>query len=353
MNTATELTILRPDDWHVHLRDGDMLAAVLPFTARQFGRAIIMPNLETPVTTAALAAAYRRRILDALPDEAAAEGFLPLMTCYLTDDTDARALEEGFLDGVFTAAKLYPANATTNSAHGVTDMAKLDPVLAKMQAIGMPLLMHGEVTDPTVDVFDRETVFIETVLEPLLDKFPGLRVVMEHITTAQAVDYVRGRNDNLGATITAHHLVINRSDIFKGGIRPHNYCLPIAKREEHRVALRDAATSGEARFFLGTDTAPHSVITKEAECGCAGIFSAPAALEIYAQVFDEEDALDNLEKFASLNGPAFYRLKPNQGRVTLVSERWTVPAEINLGNSETVKPFLANETLNWKLKKLG
>jgi len=275
------------------------------------------------------------------------------MTCYLTDQADARALEEGFMDGVFTAAKLYPANATTNSAHGVTDLAKIEPVLAKMQSIGMPLLVHGEVTDPGVDIFDREAVFIETVLAPLLEKFPGLRVVMEHITTREAVDYVRSRNDNLGATITAHHLVINRGDIFKGGIRPHNYCLPIAKREEHRLALRDAATSGEASFFLGTDTAPHTISTKEAECGCAGIFSAPAALEIYAQVFDEEDALDNLEKFASLNGAAFYRLEPNEERVTLVRENWTLPAEIKAGNGETVKPFLATEILDWKLRNTG
>ncbi len=326
-----------------------MLETVLPYTARQFARAIIMPNLSTPVTTPLLAAEYRRRILKALPDEAAVAGFIPLMTAYLTDEIQASDLEEGFQDGVFYAAKLYPANATTNSAHGVTDMRKLAPVFRKMEEIGMPLLIHGEVTDPDVDVFDREEIFIRDVLQPLINEFSGLKVVLEHITTRQAVDFIRSMNGRVGATITAHHLIINRNAMFQGGLRPHHYCLPVAKREEHRLALREAATSGDPAFFLGTDTAPHTVGAKEMDCGCAGIFSALSALELYAQVFEEEDALDKLEGFASLHGPAFYGLDANEGSVTLVKQEWRVPEHVDTLDGEQILPFQAGQILGWKL----
>ncbi|MEE9318664.1 MAG: dihydroorotase, partial [Rhodospirillales bacterium] len=301
MAETTEITIRRPDDWHLHLRDGDMLKAVVPFTARRFARAIIMPNLSPPVTTPAAAEAYRERIMAQVPEGAR---FTPLMTCYLTDDADADGLIEGHRSGIFTAAKLYPAGATTHSDAGVTDIGLIEPVLGRMEEAGVPLLVHGEVTDPDVDVFDRETVFIERVLGPLLDRFPGLKVVFEHVTTSDAVDFVSAGGDTLAATITAHHLIINRGAMFEGGLRPHMYCLPVAKREAHRLALRKAATSGNGKFFLGTDSAPHSIAAKEADCGCAGVFSAPSALELYVQVFAEEDALDKFEAFASLNGPA-------------------------------------------------
>jgi dihydroorotase len=340
------LTLRRPDDWHAHFRDGAMLAAVLPFTARQFARAIVMPNLVPPVTTVAAAEAYRARILAALPRGAR---FTPLMTCYLTDGTDPAEVERGYRAGVFAAVKLYPAKATTNSALGVTDIAKTYRVLERMADLRMPLLIHGEVTDPEVDVFDREAVFIEHVLAPLMARLPGLKIVLEHITTKDAVDFVSGAGENLAATITAHHLIINRNAIFSGGLRPHMYCLPIAKREPHRLALRRAAVSGNPKFFLGTDTAPHPVKDKEADCGCAGIFTAPAALELYAQVFGEEQALDRLEVFASLNGPRFYGLAPNEDRVTLVHRPWRIPAEIRAGES-AVKPFLAGEELAWQLE---
>src|SRR5437870_3754557 len=302
---SNTITLRRPDDWHVHLRDGEMLATVLPFTARQFGRAIVMPNLLPPVTTVAAARAYRERVVAALPAGAV---FEPLMTCYLTDSTDPQEIAAGYEEGVFTAVKLYPARATTNSAFGVSDYDRISPVLERMAGLGMPLLVHGEVTDPEVDVFDREAVFIERVLDPLRRRLPELRIVLEHITTKEAVDYVASVGPNLAATITAHHLVINRNAIFAGGIRPHLYCLPIAKREKHRQALRRAATSGNPRFFLGTDSAPHTIAAKETACGCAGIFTAPCALEIYAEVFEEEDTLDRLEGFAALNGPGFYRV---------------------------------------------
>jgi len=327
-----------------------MLEAVLPFTARQFGRAIVMPNLAAPVTTPAMAADYRRRILQALPDEKAAENFIPLMTCYLTDDTAVNDIQNGYADGVFAAAKLYPANATTNSAHGVTDITRLEPVFAKMQEMGMPLLLHGEVTDPAVDIFDREAVYIDQVLTPLIEEFPTLKIVMEHVTTKDAVKFVRAHKGQMAATITAHHLMISRNDIFAGGIRPHRYCLPIAKREVHRLALREAATSGDSCFFLGTDTAPHPIDDKEAACGCAGIFTAANALELYTQVFDEENALDRLEGFASLHGPAFYGMDANEGSVTLVKENWRVPGTIAVPDGSSVHPFRAGETLNWKLK---
>lgn len=346
MNAIDTLTIRRPDDWHVHLRDGEMLKAVLPYTAKQFGRAIVMPNLAEPVATAAQASQYRDRITAALPDGVQ---FVPLMTAYLTDDTDPDDLAAGFAQGVFSAAKLYPAGATTNSASGVTSIAKLDAVLARMEEIGMPLLVHGEVTDPEIDIFDREHAFIHRVLEPTLNRFQGLKVVFEHITTSAAVDFVRTQGPRVGATITVHHLMINRTDIFRGGIRPHLYCLPVAKREQHRLALREAATSGEAQFFLGTDTAPHAVSAKEAACGCAGIFTAPTAMELYAQVFDEEQALDRLEAFASLNGPAFYGLAPNEQAVTLRREPWIPPDAVPVADGGSVKPFLAGETINWRL----
>jgi dihydroorotase len=335
------ITITRPDDWHVHLRDGDMLRTVAPLTARQFGRAIVMPNLVPPVTTTAAALAYRDRILAAVPD---GSDFTPLMTCYLTDAADAGEIARGYESGVFAAVKLYPAHATTNSAHGVTDLDRVMPVLERMAGLGMPLLVHGEVTDPEVDVFDREAVFIDRVLDPLRRRLSELRIVLEHITTAEAVDYVRAGGANLAATITAHHLIINRNAIFHGGIRPHLYCLPIAKREQHRLALRRAATSGEAGFFLGSDSAPHAIAAKEAACGCAGIFTAACALELYAEVFAEEGALDRLEAFASLNGPAFYRLPVNRTRVTLRRAALEVPAAIG-----EVVPFRAGETLGWKL----
>jgi dihydroorotase len=343
--TEKTLTLRRPDDWHAHFRDGAMLAAVLPFTARQFARAIVMPNLVPPVTTVAAAEAYRGRILASLPKGAR---FTPLMTCYLTDGTDPAEVERGYRSGVFAAAKLYPAKATTNSAFGVTDIAKIDGVLERMAALGIPLLIHGEVTDPGVDVFDREAVFIERVLAPLITRLPGLKVVLEHITTKEAVDFVSGAGPNVAATITAHHLIINRNAIFQGGLRPHMYCLPIAKREPHRLALRRAAISGNAKFFLGTDTAPHPVKDKETDCGCAGIFTAPSALELYAQVFAEENALDRLEAFASLNGPRFYGLSPNEDRVTLLNRSWRIPSEVHAGDV-TVKPFLAGEEIGWQL----
>ena len=341
------LSIRRPDDWHLHLRDDAMLAAVLPFTAAQFSRAVIMPNLVPPVTTVAAAIAYRERIVAALPDGA---GFTPLMTAYLTDETGPDEMERGFRDGVLFAVKLYPARATTNSQFGITDFANVRPVLARMEKIGMPLMIHGEEAAPEIDIFDREAVFIERVLAPMVRDFPALRITLEHLTTADGVDFVRGAGDNVAATITPHHLMINRNDMLAGGIRPHLYCLPIVKRERHRTALRAAATSGEGCFFLGTDSAPHPVGDKEAECGCAGIFNAPAALECYAQVFAEEDALDRLEAFASLNGPAYHGVAANQDTVTLSCERWTVPETVAVdGPAAAVRPFLAGESLDWRL----
>ncbi|WP_119678723.1 dihydroorotase [Indioceanicola profundi] len=342
------LTIRRPDDWHLHIRTGAMLRAVLPLSARQLGRAIIMPNLVPPVTTTEKAMAYRAEIQEALGSDAR---FQPLMTAYMTDGTDPDDIERGFRDGVLTAVKLYPQNATTNSAAGVSDITKVYPVLERMQAIGMPLLMHGEVTDKTVDVFDREAVFVELVLRPLLDRFPTLKIVMEHITTEEGVAIVRqhGPSGRLAATITAHHLMINRSDIFAGGIRPHLYCLPIAKREKHRLALRRAATSGEPWFFLGTDSAPHPIGAKETACGCAGIFTAATAIELYAQVFDQEGALDKLEAFASLNGPRFYGLEPNPDTITLERSGQTVRDVLDVDGSAAVLPFLSGERLDWRM----
>lgn len=339
------ITIRRPDDWHVHLRDGAMLEAVAPFTARQFARAIIMPNLSPPVTSAASAAAYRDRIMAALP---AGSDFTPLMTCYLTDDADADDIAAGHAAGIFTAAKLYPANATTNSAHGVTDVAHIMPVLERMQEIGMPLLVHGEVTDSDIDIFDREAVFIERILEKLIEALPNLKVVLEHITTEQAVRFVESCGPNVAATITPHHLHINRNAMFAGGIRPHAYCLPVAKREVHRLALRKAATSGSPKYFLGTDSAPHEIHAKESACGCAGIFNAPYALESYAAVFDEEGALDRLEGFASEHGPNFYGLPLNEDKVTLARSSSVIPGNLAVAGSQLV-PFHAGADLNWRI----
>jgi dihydroorotase len=341
MDQPTRLTIRRPDDWHVHLRDGAMLEALAPYTARQFARAIVMPNLETPITTAALAEAYRERIV------AAAPGFTPLMTCYLTDDSDPAELTAGFERGAWVAAKLYPAHATTNSAHGVTDVGNILPVLEAMQRAGMPLLVHGEITDPEVDVFDREKAFIDRIFAGLVRDFPGLKMVFEHITTAEAADFVLAGGDNLAATVTPQHLIINRNALFAGGLRPHAYCLPVAKREGHRRAVRKAATSGSPKFFLGTDSAPHPVDRKESDCGCAGIFNAPFALESYARVFDEEGALDRLEGFASEHGPRFYGLPLNEGRIALERAPVTVPESIP-ADATNVVPFHAGETLQWR-----
>jgi dihydroorotase len=336
------ITIRRPDDWHVHLRDGDVLKAVAPYTAAQFARAIVMPNLSPPVTTVAAAEAYRARIV------AAAPGLTPLMTCYLTDDADAGEIVRGYEAGVFTACKLYPAHATTNSAHGVTDIGNIRGALEAMQKAAMPLLIHGEVTDREVDVFDREAVFIEQIFAPLRRDFPALKTVFEHITTKDAVDFVLAGDDTLAATITPQHLHINRNAMFDGGIRPHAYCLPVAKREIHRLALRAAAVSGSPKFFLGTDSAPHAVGTKESACGCAGIFNAPFALESYAAVFDEEGALDRLEGFASLHGPAFYGLPVNAATATLRRQPVVVPDRLPLAGQEIV-PFHAGQTLGWRL----
>jgi dihydroorotase len=335
------LILRRPDDWHVHLRDGAMLAHVAPWTARQFARAIVMPNLSPPVTTVAEGVAYRERIRAAVP---AGLDFTPLIVAYLIDRTDPGEMARGHAQGVFTAAKLYPAHATTGSAHGVTDIANIMPVLETMQAIGMPLLIHGEVTDADVDIFDREAVFIDRTLAPLVARFPALRIVFEHITTAEAAQFVADAPATVAATITPQHLHINRNAMLVGGIRPHAYCLPVAKREHHRLAVRAAATSGSPKFFLGTDSAPHAVQTKEAACGCAGIFNAPFALESYATAFDEDGALDKLEGFASEHGPRFYGLPLNEGTVTLERGAVTVPDRIG-----EVVPFHAGETLGWRL----
>ena len=335
------LTIRRPDDWHVHLRDGGMMQLVAPFTARQFARAIVMPNLVPPVTSAAAAEAYRERIVEATGPE-----FTPLMTCYLTDESNPDEIASGFDGRVWVAAKLYPANATTNSAFGVTDIRNIYPALERMQAIGLVLCIHGEVTDPDVDVFDREGVFIERVLAPLMRDLPELKIVLEHITTHDAADFVATAGPNLAATVTPHHLMINRNAMFERGLRPHAYCLPVAKREKHRQAIRRVATSGSPKFFLGTDSAPHSRSAKESACGCAGIFNAPHALEAYATVFEEEGALERLEAFASENGPNFYGLPLNEGTVTLERTTADVPDSLGMADIELV-PFLAGRELGW------
>ena len=339
------ISLTRPDDWHLHLRDGEAMRAVVGASAAQFARAIVMPNLRPPVATVGQALAYRQRIVDALPAGAV---FEPLMTLYLTDNTSADEIRRATDSGRVVAVKLYPAGATTNSDAGVTDLRRTWPVLDAMQRCGMPLLVHGEVTDPQVDVFDREAVFIDTVLDPLRRDFPGLRVVFEHITTRQAAQYVAQAGATLAATITAHHLLYNRNAIFAGGLRPHWYCLPVLKREEHRRALLEAATGGNARFFLGTDSAPHAARLKEHAAACAGCYTAPHAIELYASAFEQMGALDRLEAFASFNGPDFYGLPRNSGRITLRREAWTVPESLPFG-ADRIVPLAGGEALAWKL----
>ena len=338
------LALTRPDDWHLHVRDGAAMAAVVPHTARQFARAIVMPNLRPPVTTAAMAVAYRDRIRAAVP---AGLAFEPLMTLYLTDNLPPDEIRRAKAAGI-VAVKLYPAGATTNSDAGVTDVRKTYATLEAMQREGLPLLVHGEVTDPTIDVFDREAVFIERVLQPLRRDFPGLKIVFEHITTKEAAQYVRDADATTAATITAHHLLYNRNAIFAGGIRPHYYCLPVLKREEHRRALVAAATSGDAKFFLGTDSAPHAAHLKEHACGCAGCYTALAALELYAEAFDAAGTLDRLEGFASFHGADFYSLQRNRGTVTLKREAWTLPEVVPFGDA-VLKPLRGGEMLTWRL----
>jgi dihydroorotase len=339
------LTLRRPDDWHLHLRDGDMLRAVLPHTANHFARAIIMPNLVPPVVTGADAAAYRERIMAALPE---GSDFEPLMTLYLTEDTDPEDLAAAHASGLVKAVKLYPAGATTNSASGVSDFNKVAKVLEKMAEIGLPLCTHGEVTNSDVDIFDREAVFIDRVLDPIRKDHPALRVIMEHITTKDAADYVRSADQNLAATITTHHLVINRNHILAGGIKPHYYCLPVAKRETHRLALRAAATSGDPRFFLGTDSAPHTDANKLLPCGCAGCFTAPNTMSILAEVFEQEGKLDQLEAFASLNGPAYYGLPANEDQITLIRETPSFPEQIDTPDGP-VTVFDPDMPLHWRV----
>jgi len=348
------IRIKRPDDWHLHLRDGEILRQVLPFTSAVFGRAIIMPNLRPPLTTVDAIAAYRDEILRALPAaHADASTFTPLMTCYLTDSIDTTEVAHGFESGLITAAKLYPAGATTNSDAGVTDITNIYPVLELMQKIDMPLLVHGEVVGNDTDIFDREALFIEQVLQPLRKAFPDLRIVLEHVTTRVAVDYVLSVSDGLAATITPHHLMINRNALFAGGLRPHVYCLPIVKREQDRLALRQAATSGDQRFFLGTDSAPHTTATKECDAGCAGVFNAPTAIACVAQVFDEDDALTNLETFASLNGPAFYRLPVNDDSIDLLKSTQiddSIPTDLRVGRSaDSLRVFRPESGLHWRV----
>lgn len=342
---SMQITITRPDDWHLHVRDGDFLRDVVPHTARQFGRAIIMPNLRPPVTTTEQAAAYRRRVLDAVPEGVA---FEPLMTLYLTDRLAPSEIVAARESGFVHAVKLYPAGATTNSESGVTDLSNCYETLAEMEKSGMPLLVHGEVTSSDIDIFDREAVFIERHLVPVVQRFPGLKIVLEHITTADGIAFVQESGNQVAGTLTVHHLMYNRNKMLAGGIRPHYYCLPVLKRETHRQALLAAATGGSPKFFLGTDSAPHVKGAKESACGCAGSYTAYAAMELYASVFEQADALDKLESFASLNGPAFYGLPVNKDKITLVKQSWTVPAEYPLGES-TVVPLTAGEQLEWKL----
>jgi len=339
------LTITRPDDWHLHLRDEQVMRSVLPHTARRFARAIVMPNLKPPVTTTAEALAYRERILSALPGES---DFTPLMTLYLTDNTTPEELAEAKESGAVHAVKLYPAGATTGSESGVTDIRNVDNALKAMAELGLPLLVHGEVTDRQVDIFDRERVFLEKVLAPLLNRHPDLKLVMEHITTHEAAHFVLNAGINVGATITPQHLLMNRNAILAGGIRPHHYCLPVLKRETHREALLEVATSGSRKFFLGTDSAPHARGDKESACGCAGIFSAHAAIELYAEAFEEAGALDRLEAFASFNGPDFYELPRNRNKITLIRESWEVPKNYPLGD-RTLVPLRAGESIAWRI----
>ena len=341
------LTLIRPDDWHLHLRDGAAMQAVLADTARCFGRAIVMPNLKPPVRTTQEALAYRSRILTALP---AGSRFTPLMTLYLTDDTSADEIARAKRSGAIHGVKFYPAGATTHSDAGVTRISRCYGALERMAEIGLPLLVHGEVTDPEVDIFDREHVFIEEILSPLLARLPTLKIVLEHITTRQAVQFVEVTGANVAATVTAHHLLLNRNALFQGGVRPHHYCLPVLKRESHREALIEAAVSGNPKFFLGTDSAPHARHTKEAACGCAGIYTAHAAIELYAIAFEEAGALERLEGFASRFGPQFYGLPVNDDAITLVRRDWTVPAALPFGDGETLIPLRAGESVPWQLE---
>lgn len=344
MSNINQITLTRPDDWHLHVREGASLKSVVPDTAKQFSRAIIMPNLANPVTTVSQAQTYRDEILAAVPDS----GFEPLMTLYLTNNTTPEIIKEAKESGIIHALKLYPAGATTNSDKGVTNIKNIFPALEAMQELGLLLLVHGEVTDPSIDIFDREKIFIKTILEPLITQFPTLKVVLEHITTSDAVEFINSAPDTIGATITAHHLLMNRNDIFKGGIRPHHYCLPILKRETHRQALIKAATSGNPKFFLGTDSAPHTQTAKESACGCAGMYTALHAMELYAEAFDKANALDKLEGFASFYGPDFYGLERNSETITLTRADWEVPKTLQIG-SETLIPLRAGENCEWKL----
>lgn len=344
----TTLTLIRPDDWHLHLRDGEALAAVLPDTARRFGRAIVMPNLRPPVTTVEMAASYRERILSLLRGHPELK-FEPLMTLYLTDNTPSGEVERAVASGFVKAVKYYPAGATTNSDSGVTSVERTYDTLACMEEVGLPLLVHGEVTDADVDIFDRERVFIDRVLAPVLARFPRLRVVLEHITTADGADFVKASGPNVAATITAHHLLLNRNAIFAGGIRPHHYCLPVLKRERHRQALVEAAISGNPKFFLGTDSAPHARLTKEASCGCAGCYTAHAGIELYAEAFDAAGALDRLEGFASIHGADFYGLPRNEEYITLAKEAWDVPTAQPYAAADTLVPLRAGEKVAWRL----
>lgn len=341
----TSLTIVRPDDWHVHLRDGEVLKNTVKDISRYFGRAIVMPNLVPPVTNTELAKAYYDRIMAAQPRA----DFQPLMVLYLTDSTSIQDIKEAKESGVVFAAKLYPAGATTNSSSGVTDITKMKDVLETMQNVGMPLLIHGEVTTDDIDIFDREQVFIDTILSPLVASYPNLKIVLEHITTKNAVDFVNSAGDNVAATITVHHLLFNRNHMLVGGIRPHYFCLPILKRNIHQQALIEAATSGSAKFFLGTDSAPHAQHAKESSCGCAGSYTAHAAIELYAEVFDQENALDKLEAFASLNGPAFYQLPINEDKITLIRKPWQVPATLSFGN-DVVVPIRSEDSIVWQVE---
>ena len=346
MSEKTFLKIVKPDDWHVHLRDGDILEKILPFTARQFSRAIVMPNLIPPITTVSQGLEYRERINTLVSKHF---NFQPLMTFYLTDETNIGELKEGKKQEVFYGAKLYPAGATTNSSLGVTNISKIFGVLECLEKIGLPLLVHGEVTDLSVDIFDREAVFIDKIMEPIIRDFPGLKIVFEHVSSAEGVQFIESSDANVAATVTAHHLMINRNDIFNGGIRPHMYCLPLAKTKYDQCELRRAVTSGSQRFFLGTDSAPHLVAEKENECGCAGIFSAPAALEMYIQVFDEEGALDRFEAFASFNGPRFYGLPTNSSSIRLKKTNSKVPERVTLSKGREIRPFWGGKELSWSL----
>ena len=343
--TTNTLSITRPDDWHVHLRDGDVLKNTVKDISRYFGRAIVMPNLVPPVTNVALAKDYYERIMAAKPSV----NFKPLMVLYLTDATSAQDIIEAKESGLVFAAKLYPAGATTNSSSGVTDITKMNDVFVAMQTMGMPLLIHGEVTTNDIDIFDREQVFIDTILSPLVANYPDLKVVLEHITTKNAVDFVNGASDNVAATITVHHLLFNRNHMLVGGIRPHYFCLPILKRSSHQQALIEAATSGSAKFFLGTDSAPHAKYAKESSCGCAGSYTAHAAIELYAEVFEQENALDKLESFASLNGPTFYQLPINADKITLVKKSWQVPATLDFGG-DVVVPIRSDDSIAWQVE---